>query len=76
MEFNNVNSNGENVVAINLKLSHFSFLEIVKIEFKMKLQSLFLSFELFKVPAKFDFPYLSPHLLEWNKSKLPMFIKI
>ena len=27
MEFNDVNSNGENVVAINLKLLHFFFLE-------------------------------------------------
>ena len=25
--------------------------------------------------AKLDFPYLSPHLLERNASKLPMFIK-
>ena len=26
--------------------------------------------------AKHDFLYLSLHLLEWNESKLPMFIKI
>ena len=32
---------GENVVAINLKLFHL-FLKIVKIEFRMKLQSFFL----------------------------------
>ena len=38
---NNVNSNGENVVAINLKLFHFFFLKIDEIEFKMKLQSFF-----------------------------------
>ena len=35
---NNVNSNYENVVAINLKLFYFSFLEIVETKFKMKLQ--------------------------------------
>ena len=31
--FNNVNSNGENVVAINCNLIFFLFLKIVKIEF-------------------------------------------
>ena len=74
MEFNNVNSNGENVVAINLH-SIFLFLKIVKIEFKMKLQRFF-CLELFLVPAKLNIPYLSPHLSKWNESKLPMFIKI
>ena len=75
MESNNANSNGENVVAIDLKFFHFSFLKIFKIEFKMKLQSL-LCLEFFQVPTKPNFPYLSPHLLEWNESKLPNFIKI
>ena len=42
MKFNNVNCNGENVVVINLKLSIFSFLKIVEIEFKLKFQSFFL----------------------------------
>ena len=41
----------------------------------MKLQSFF-GLEFFQVPAKLDYPYLSPHLSEWNESKLPMFIKI
>ena len=75
MEPHNANPNGENVVAINPKNFHFSFLKIVDIEFKMKLQSFF-SLEFFQVPAKLDLPHLSPHLLEWNESKLPMFIKI
>ena len=75
MESNNVNSNGENVQAINLKLFHFFFFEIVEIEFKMKLSSFF-CLEFFQLPAKLDFPYLSPHISEWNESKLLMFIKI
>ena len=75
MESNNANFNGENVIAINLKLFHFSFLKIVKIEFKMKLQSLF-CLEFFQVPTKLDFPYLSSHISKWNESKLPIFIKI
>ena len=66
MEFNNVNSNSENVVAINLKLFHFSVLKIVEIEFKMKLQR-FSCLEFFQVLAKLDFPYLSPHLSKWNE---------
>ena len=61
MESNNANSKGKNVVAINLKLSIFSFLKIVEIEFKMKLQSFF-GLEFFQMLAKLDFPYLSPHL--------------
>ena len=32
--------------------------------------------EFLQVPGKHDFMYLSFHLLEWNESKLPMFIKI
>ena len=75
MKSNNANPNGENVVATNLKLSLFFFLKIVEIDFKMKLQSSF-DLEFFQVPAKLDFPYLSPHLSEWNESKLSMFIKI
>ena len=75
MESNNANSNGENVLAINLKLFHLSFLKIVTIEFKMKLQS-FYCLEFFQVPTKLNFPYLSPHISEWSESKLPMFIKI
>ena len=75
MESNNANSNNENVVAINLKLFHFFFLKIVEIEFKMKLQSFF-GFKFFQVPTKLDFLCLSPHLSEWNESKLPMFKKI
>ena len=66
MESNNANFNGENVVAI---------LKIIKIEFKMILQSFF-GLKFFQVPAKLDFPYLSPHISEWNESKLPMLIKI
>ena len=58
-----------------LNYSIFSFLKIVKIEFKMTLQSFFcLEFSI--VPAKHNFLYLSLHILEWNQSKLPMFIKI
>ena len=61
MESNlNANPNDENVVSINIKLFHF-FLKIVKIEFKMKLQSFF-CLEFFQVPEKLDFPYLSSHL--------------
>ena len=51
-----------------------SFSKIVEIEFKMKLQS-YNCLELFQMPTKLDFPYLSPHLSEWNESKLLMFIK-
>ena len=40
MEFNNVNSKSENVVAINLKLLDFFLLKVIEIEYKMKLQSL------------------------------------
>ena len=41
----------------------------------MTLQSFFcLEFSI--VPGKYDFLYLSFHLLEWNESKLPMFTKI
>ena len=40
MELNNVNPNGENVVAIISKFS-ISFVRIVEIEFKMKLQIFF-----------------------------------
>ena len=65
----------ENVVAINLKLFHFIFLENFKIEFKMKLQS-FYCLEFFQVPAKLDISYLSPHISKWSESKLPMSIKI
>ena len=60
MEFNNVDSNGENVVAINLKLLLFLFLKIVEIEFKMKIQS-FSSLGFFQVPSILDFPYLLLH---------------
>ena len=52
MEFNNVNSNGENVISnCNLLLLFFFFFffffffllfKIVNLEFKMKLQSIFL----------------------------------
>ena len=58
-----------------LNFSIFSFLEIVKIESKMKLQSFF-CLEFFQMPTKLDFPYLSPHLSQWNELKLPIFIKI
>ena len=40
----------------------------------MKLQSFF-CLEFFQVSTKLNFPYLSPHLLEWNESELPMSIK-
>ena len=66
MESHNANPNGENVVAINLKLFHFSFLKNVEIEFKMKLQSFF-GLEFFQMLTKLDFPYLSPHLSKWNE---------
>ena len=59
MELNDVNSNGENVVSINLKLLNF-FLIIVEIEFKMKIQSIS-SLKFFQVPSILDFPYLSLH---------------
>ena len=39
---NIANSNCENIIVINLKLFHFFSLTIVKIEFKMTLQSFFL----------------------------------
>ena len=55
--------------------SFFLFLKIVKVEFKMKLQSSF-CLEFSQVPTKHDSLYLSLHLLEWNDSKLPIFIKI
>ena len=61
MEFNDDNSSGENVVAINLKLLQFFFLKIVEIELKMKLQG-FSSLEFCQVPTKLDFPYLLPHI--------------
>ena len=63
------------VVAINLKLFHFSFLKIIEIEFEMKLQSFFL-WEFFQVLTNHDLSYLSPLISEWIESKLPMFIKI
>ena len=39
----------------------------------MKLQSFCL--EVFQVPTKHGFLYLSPLLSKWNQSKLPIFIK-
>ena len=75
MEFNNVNSNVENVVTKIFNLFVCLFFKVVKIEFIMKLQSFF-CLEFSKVPTKHDFFYLSLHLLGWNESKLPMFIKI
>ena len=75
VEFNNVNSNDENVVAINCNLSFYFILKIVKIEFKMTFQSFFW-LEFLQMPRKHDFLNLSFHLSEWNESKLPMFIKI
>ena len=30
--------------------------------------------DFFQVPASLDFPYLLPHSLQWNESKIPMFI--
>ena len=55
MEFNNVDFNGENVVTINRNLFFFFlFFRIVKIDFKMKLQSSF-CLEFFQVLAKHDF---------------------
>ena len=62
MKSNNVNSNGENVVAINLKLLYLFSLKIVEIELKMKLQSFF-GLEFFQIPTKLAFPYLSPYSL-------------
>ena len=64
------------IIAINLKLFLFFLsLKIVKIEFKITLQSSFcLEFSI--VLAEHDFLYFSLHISEWNKSKLPMFIKI
>ena len=62
MEFNNVNSNSEIVVTINLKFFHYSFLKIVEIEFKMKFQSSsFLEFS--QMLANHDLSDLSSHLL-------------
>ena len=75
MEFNDDNSKRENVEAINVKIFHFFFLKIVEIELKMKLE-IFSSLKFFQVPAKLDFPYLSPHISKWNESKLPTIIKI
>ena len=74
MESNIFNSNGENVVSVNLKLSYFSFLKIVEIEFKMKLQGFVVRIS--QVLANHEFSYLSPHILEWNGLKLPIFKKI
>ena len=74
MESDIVNSYGENIVSITLKLFYVFFLKIVKIEFKMKLHSFF-CLEFFQVPTKHDFSYLAPHLSKWNESKLPTFIK-
>ena len=42
METNKVNLDNKNVVTINLRFSIFSFLKIVEIEFKMKLQNFLL----------------------------------
>ena len=40
LEYNNANSNGGNVVAINLKFLHLFFsLKILKFDFKMKVQN-------------------------------------
>ena len=41
----------------------------------MKLQSFF-CLEFFQMLAEHEFSHLSPHLSEWNESKLPMFIKL
>ena len=65
MESKNINSNGENVVAIDLKLFHLFFFEIIEIEFKMKLQC-FLEVGIFQVPTNHDLSYLSPHTSVWN----------
>ena len=51
---NNVNSSCKNIIAINLKLSIFSFLKTVKIEFKKQLQSFFY-LEFSHVPPKHEF---------------------
>ena len=75
MKFNNVNPNSENVVAINLELFHVFFFKIVEIDLKIKHQSFF-CVEFFQVLAKLDLSHLSPHLLEWNVSKLLIFTKI
>ena len=52
---NNVNPNHENIIAITLKLFHFSFLKIVKIEFKMRLRDSFFCLEFSQLPAKHEF---------------------
>ena len=73
MECNNVNSNGENVARINLKLFHFSFLKIVKIEFKMKFQNFF--FQGFPSARKSQLFISFTSLIIVDESKRPMFIK-
>ena len=74
MQFDNGNPSGKNVVAINYDCFLFLVSKIIKIEFKMKLQSFFWNFP--KCLQNYDSSYLSHHLLEWNESKLPMFRKI
>ena len=75
MKLNDGNVKGESIVAINYNLFFISFLKIARIEFKMKLQSSFV-WNFSKFLQNHDFSYFSPHLFEWNKSKLPIFIKI
>ena len=58
MQFNNVDSNIENVVTINCNLFLFSFFKINKFELKMKLQSLFCS-KKFQMHSKHALLYLS-----------------
>ena len=67
MKFNNVNPNGENVIATNLKLFYSFFLKIIKIEVKMKLQSflLFGLWSLTKCPQNMTFCIF--HLTYWNE---------
>ena len=75
IEFNNGNLNSNNVVAINHNLLFFLFLKIIKIKFKTKLQT-FICSKIFKVLTKSWLLIFIHNLLEWNESKLSIFIKI
>ena len=75
VEFNNLNVIGVNAITINCNLFFLFVFKIVKIDFKMKLQSYF-CLDFFQMPTKHGFLYLSLHLSKWNESKLLMLIKI
>ena len=54
---NNVNSNGEHVVAINPKLFSISFFKNCRNGVQVE-TSKFFGLKFFKMPTKLDFPYL------------------